>query len=133
MMRIITLSLLLCALMFSKHSVAQEIVDTEWSGNLLTITYSPTKGLVSCTAYNSEGEGIGGSVAMSVGGVAIVTVEVPDTYAGKQLRLECSSPNADYWFNQTDRKLNLVDERHAHEPKIKIGYTDFFKGQKSWK
>ena len=96
MMRIITLSLLLCALMFSKHSTAQEIVNTEWSGSLLTITYSPTKGIVSCTAYNSEGEGIGGSVAMSVGGVAIVTVEVPDTYAGKQLRLECSSPNADY-------------------------------------
>ena len=96
MKRIIILSLLLCALMFSKHSVAQEIVDTEWSGNLLTITYSPAKGVVSCTAYNSEGEGIGGSVAMSVGGVAIVTVEVPDTYAGKQLRLECSSPTDGY-------------------------------------
>ena len=96
MKRIIILSLLLCALMFSKHSVAQEIVDTEWSGNLLTITYSPAKGIVSCTAYKSEGEGIGGSVAMSVGGDAIVTVEVPDEYAGKQLRLECSSPTDGY-------------------------------------
>ena len=96
MKRIIILSLLLCPLMFSKHSVAQEIVDTEWSGNLLTITYSPTKGVVSCTAYNFEGEGISGSASMSVGGVAIVTVEVPDKYAGKELRLECSSPTDGY-------------------------------------
>lgn len=96
MKRIILLSLLLYPLMFSKHLVGQEIEDTEWSGNLLTITYSPTKGIVSCTAYNSEGEGINGSVAMSVGGVAIVTIEVPDEYAGKQLRLECSSPTDGY-------------------------------------
>ena len=96
MKRTMILSLLLCVLMFSKHSVAQEIVDTEWSENLLTITYSPTKGLVSCTAYNSEGEGIGGSASMSVDGIAIVTVEVPDTYAGKQLLLECSSPTDGY-------------------------------------
>ena len=96
MKRIIILSLLLCALIFSKYSVAQEIVETEWSGNFLTITYSPTKGVVSCTAYNSEGEGIGGSASMSVGGIAIVTIEVPDTYAGKKLRLECSSPTDGY-------------------------------------
>ena len=96
MKKIIIRSLLLCVLMFSKYSVAQEIVDTEWSGNLLTITYSPTKGVASCTAYNSEGEGIAGSASMSVGGVAIVSVEVPETYAGKHLRLECSSPTDGY-------------------------------------
>ena len=96
MKRIIILSLLLCPLIFTKYSVAQEIVGTEWSGNLLTITYSPTKGVVSCTVYNSEGEGISGSASMSVGGVAIVTVEVPDEYAGKELRLECSSPTDGY-------------------------------------
>ena len=96
MKKMIILSLLLCALVFSKQSVAQEIIDTEWSGNLLTITYSPAKGIVSCTAYNSQGEGSSGAVAMSVGGSAIVTVEVSDEYAGKKLRLECTSPNADY-------------------------------------
>jgi len=96
MKKIIILSLLWCSLACSKHIVAQEIVGTEWSGNLLMITYSPTKGVVSCTAYNSEEKGIGGSVSMSVGGVAIVTIEVPEAYAGKQLRLECSSPNDGY-------------------------------------
>ena len=96
MKKIIILSILLSVLILSKHSVAQEIVGTEWSGNLLKITYLPTKGVVSCTAYNSEGEGIGGSASMSVDGIAIVTVEVPDTYAGKQLRLECASPTDGY-------------------------------------
>ena len=90
------LALLLCTMMFSKHSTAQEIVNTEWSGSLLTITYSPTKGIVSCTAYNEEGEGIGGSVSMSVGGVAIVTIDVPEEYVDKQLKLECSSPTDGY-------------------------------------
>ena len=65
MKKIIILSLLWCSLACSKHIVAQEIVGTEWSGNLLMITYSPTKGVVSCTAYNSEEKGIGGSVSMS--------------------------------------------------------------------
>ena len=96
MKRIIILSLLLCVGMFSKHSVAQEIVDTEWSGNFLKITYSPTKGVVSCTVYDSEGVGIGGSASMSVGGVAVVRVEVAEAYAGKQLKIECSSPTNGY-------------------------------------
>ena len=96
MKRIIIIFLLLCAPIFSKASSAQEIIHTEWGGNLLTITYSPTKGVVSCTVYNSEGAGIGGSASMSVGGVAVVTVEVPEAYAGKQLGIECSSPTNGY-------------------------------------
>ena len=96
MKRIIIISLLLFVTIFSKPSSAQEIIHTEWDGNLLTITYSPTKGVVSCIAYNSDGEGIGGSTSMSVGGIATVTVEVPDIYAGKQLKLECSSPTDGY-------------------------------------
>ena len=96
MKRIIIISLLLFVPIFSKPSSAQEIIHTEWDGNLLTITYSPTKGVVSCTVYNSEGAGIGGSASMSVGGVAVVTVEVPEAYAGKQLRIECSSPTNGY-------------------------------------
>jgi len=96
MKRIIIISLLLFVTIFSKPSSAQEIIHTEWDGNLLTITYSPTKGVVSCTVYNSEGAGIGGSASMSVGGVAVVRVEVPGAYAGKQLRIECSSPTSGY-------------------------------------
>ena len=96
MKRIIIISLLLFVTIFSKPSSAQEIIHTEWDGNLLTITYSPTKGVVSCTAYNSEGAGIGGSASMSVSGVAIVKIEVPEAYAGKQLRIECSSPTDGY-------------------------------------
>ena len=96
MKRIIIISLLLCAPIFSKPSSAQEIIHTEWEGNSLTITYSPTKGVVSCTAYNSEGAGIGGSASMSGSGVAIVKIEVPEAYAGKQLRIECSSPTDGY-------------------------------------
>ncbi len=97
MAKITILSLLLLwQLGFVKHVVAQEIVDTEWSGNLLMITYSPTKGVVSCTAYNSEGKGIAGSASMSVGGVALVTIEVPEAYVGKKVSLECSSPTDGY-------------------------------------
>ncbi len=96
MIRVIIVSLLLCPLMLPKHILAQEVMATEWSGNSLTITYSPVKGVVSCTAYNSEGEGVGGSVSMAVGGVAIVIIEVPNEYAGKQLRIECSSPTDGY-------------------------------------
>ena len=96
MKRIIIISLLLFVTIFSKQSSAQEIIRTEWDGNLLMITYSRTKGVVSCTVYNSEGAGIGGSASMSVGGVAVVRVEVPGAYAGKQLRIECSSPTSGY-------------------------------------
>ena len=96
MKRIIIISFLLCSLVLCKYSLAQAIVDTEWSGNLLMITYSPTSGIVSCTAYDSDGEGISGAVAMSTGGVAVVTIEVPEKYASKQLQLECSSPTDGY-------------------------------------
>ena len=45
-------------------------MDTEWYMNkLLTITYSPASGIVTCTAYNSEGKAIGDGEAYSVGGV----------------------------------------------------------------
>ena len=96
MKRTIIISLLLFVPIFFQPLSAQEIIDTEWEGNLLTITYSPTKGVVSCTVYDSEGAGIGGSASMSVGGVAVVRVEVPGAYAGKQLRIECSSPTSGY-------------------------------------
>jgi hypothetical protein len=81
---------LLCPLIFSKHSVAGEIVDTEWYMNkLLTITYSPASGIVTCTAYNSEGKAIGGGEAYSVGGVARVIMHLPFKYGGKKLKVKC--------------------------------------------
>ena len=96
MKRILILSLLLYSCGVSNYLLAKEISDITWSENLLTITYGPTKGVVSCTAYNSEGKGVGGSASMSVGGVATVTIEVPQEYAGKELRIDCSSPSSGY-------------------------------------
>jgi len=96
MKKIIIISLLLWAPIVTKPSSAQEIVNTEWEENFLTVTYSPTKGVVSCTVYSSEGAGIGGSAAMSVGGVAVVRVELPEEFVNTELRIECSSPTNGY-------------------------------------
>ena len=75
--------------MFTKHSDAGEIVDTEWMANYLTITYSPANGRVECTAYNSSGTAIGGGAGYATGSVARIIIVVPDKYAGKGLRLSC--------------------------------------------
>ena len=93
MKQIVILSLLLCSLMFPKHSVAGNIVDTEWEYSFLTITYSPTDKLVTCTVYNSSGDAIGGGQALPSGGVARVVLQVPLKYAGKPLPIKCSLPN----------------------------------------
>ena len=89
MKRMIILSTLLLSLVFTKHSVAGEIVDTEWLSNVLTITYSPASGTVECTAYNSSGNAIGGGRGIAVGSVARIIIVVPNKYAGKDLKLSC--------------------------------------------
>ena len=73
-----------------KPAVAGQIVDREWTGNFLTVTYSPTQSGVECTAFNSSGTAIGGGATIiAPGGVARVIIQVPNKYAGKNLRVSC--------------------------------------------
>ena len=44
-----------------RPAVAGQIVDREWVGNFLILTYSPTQSArVECTAFNPSGAAIGG-------------------------------------------------------------------------
>ena len=69
--------------------LAGKIVDVERFQNFYTITYSPAQGIVECTAFNSNGDGIGGAQGYSSRGVATVMVMVPRKYAGKKLEFSC--------------------------------------------
>mgnify|MGYP003661009781 CR=1 FL=1 len=79
-------TLLVSTLLLTKYAVAGEIVDTEWTGNFLTITYSPARGWVECTAYNSSGAAIGGGEGLATGTVARVLMSVPEKYAHRTKR-----------------------------------------------
>lgn len=86
---LLVLSIILFSVMITKTSEAGKIVDMEWAGGLLVVTYSPAKSFVECTAYNSNGDAIGGAMSISSGGVARVLVDVPWKYVGKKLRVSC--------------------------------------------
>ena len=89
MKKLLILSALLYSLTITTTSVAGEIVDTEWEGSWLTITYSPAKKWVECTVYNSSGAAIGGSEGNASGTVARILIKVPKKYAGKDLKIIC--------------------------------------------
>ncbi|MDA9734411.1 hypothetical protein N9V16_02765 [SAR116 cluster bacterium] len=76
-------------LLFCNSSFAGKIVDTEWMGSILTVTYSPANGKVECTAYNSNGDAVGGGFSYAKGSVARVTLFLPNKYAGKKLKISC--------------------------------------------
>ena len=84
-------TLLVSTLLLTKSAVAGEIVDTEWTGNFLTITYSPARGWVECTAYNSSGAAIGGGETIASGTVARILIQLPTKYSGsrKNIKVSC--------------------------------------------
>jgi hypothetical protein len=89
MKKLILISALLYSLTVINTSVAGEIVDTEWSFNYVTVTYSPAHGKVECTVYNSSGAAIGGSESYARGNVARIMINVPKKYSGQNLKITC--------------------------------------------
>ena len=89
MKRLLTLSALLYSLTITTTSVAGEIVDTEWIGSMLVITYSPVEGYVECIVYNSSGAAIGSARDNALATVARILVMTPKKYAGKDLKITC--------------------------------------------
>ena len=84
-LKIAVLGLLICG-----NSTANEITDTEWTANYLTITYyHETARSVECTAYNSENKPIGGGIGFFTAKVTRAIIEVPMKYSGKNLKLNC--------------------------------------------
>ena len=72
--------------------LADEITDTEWTSNYLTITYyHESASKVECTAYNSDNKPIGGTVGFFSAKVARTIIDVPMKYAGKKLKLDCKT------------------------------------------
>lgn len=85
------ISIVVISLLLSCNSIANEITDTEWLSNYLTITYyHETAMQVECTAYNSNKKPIGGGKGYFTAKVAKVIIDVPSKYAGKKLQLDCT-------------------------------------------
>ncbi len=79
-------------------SATGEVTDKEWTRGGLRVTYYVGDvGLterVECTAYNHKGKPIGGGSVSAMmgqikGGIALVTIRVPQKYQGGDLGVRC--------------------------------------------
>ena len=74
------------------YSISGEITDLEWSIiNRLEVTYysgtNSTK--INCTAFTKDDLPIGGNFSYTSGGVARISIEVPQKYQRKKLKVSC--------------------------------------------
>ena len=79
-------------LFFNKPSLSGEITDTEWSGfSYYIITYydgTNSKKII-CTVFNSSGTPIGGFFGYTHGGVAKISISLPEKYFKKEVSAKC--------------------------------------------
>ena len=91
MLRILWVALLVCSVTGGNKALAGEVTDKEFDIlGLLVVTYFAGKNVrVDCTAFNAAGKPIGGAYDYAAGGVARVSISVPDKYVGKNLKVKC--------------------------------------------
>ena len=93
MRRCLVAAVILCSVHISDASAGQ-ITAMEWNrlGQLEVRYFIGNAGSnfdqVSCTAYH-DGVPIGGGIGYTIGGVAVVKVDVPNSFKDKQLSVKC--------------------------------------------